>query len=85
MDAMSDEFVRVSMDKMVKKKMLNLTKETLHLIRSVVETSVDYSSKIDTRTFKGYGMFPKINYPWNKYLLTGILRCGYCGGFWRHQ
>lgn len=74
MDMMSDEFVQVSMDKMVKKKCLNLSDETLQMIRSVVETAIVYSGQIDTRTFKGYGMFPKIIYPWNKYLLTGIVR-----------
>jgi len=74
MDMMADEYVQVSMDKMVKKKCINLHNDTLQMIESVVETAIKYSGAIDTRTFKGYGMLPKINYPWNKYLLAGIIR-----------
>ena len=43
-----------------------------------VETAKNYIEnnfkEIDTRTFNGYGMFPKLKYNWNKYLLVGIVR-----------
>lgn len=74
MDVMSDEFVQVSKDKMVKKDQIGLSAEILEEIRSVIETVISYSGKIDTRFYKGYGMLPKIKYPWNKYLLVGIVR-----------
>lgn len=74
METMSDEYVQVSIDRMVKKSAFNMQDETLEEIRNTVSTMIKYSGDIDTRKFKGYNMLPKIKYPWSKYLLVGIVR-----------
>ena len=74
MDNMSDNFVQVDIDKMIKKEFLGINDETLRNIKKIINLLLNNFKEIDTRTFNGYGMFPKLKYIWNKYLLVGIVR-----------
>ena len=74
MDNMSDNFVQVDIDKMIKKEFLGINDETLRNIKKIINLILNNFKEIDTRTFNGYGMFPKLKYNWNKYLLVGIVR-----------
>lgn len=74
MENMSDEYVQVAIDKMVKKEVMNLSDADINEIRKIVTMMVEHAGEIHTSTFKGYGMLPKIKYSWNKYLLVGIIR-----------
>lgn len=74
MDSMSDNYVQVDLDKMVKKEYVGLTEENIRNIKKTIKLLINNFGEIDTRTFNGYSMFPKIKYNWNKYLLAGIVR-----------
>lgn len=74
MDSMSDNFVQVDLDKMVKKEYVGLTEENIRNIKKIIKLLINNFGEIDTRTFNGYSMFPKLKYDWNKYLLAGIVR-----------
>lgn len=74
MENMSDQFVQIDMDKMVKKEKLCITDDDLRGIKKIINLLISNFKCIDTRIFNGYSMFPKIKYEWNKYLLVGIVR-----------
>lgn len=73
MEELSDEFVQVSKDGMVKKEILDIKNEELEKIDEILEL-VLRRDEIKIENFAGYFLFPKINKAWNKYLLVGIIR-----------
>lgn len=74
MENMSDEYVQVDIDEMVKIEKLNLDEITIHEIKKVIDLILDNFDVIETTKFNGYSLLPKISYVWNKYLLVGIIR-----------
>ena len=74
MEDMSDEFVQVNIETMVKKNKINIDQNSLNDIQKLIELIIKRFGKLDTRQFNGYQMFPSIGYHWNKYLLVGIVR-----------
>lgn len=74
MESMSDNFVQIDVDTMVKKEVLDLSEEDLRQIKKLINLLLNNFECIDTRTFNGYSMLPKLKYDWNKYLLVGIIR-----------
>ena len=74
MEDMSDEFVQVNIETMVKKNKINIDQNALNDIQKLIELIIKRFGKLDTRQFNGYQMFPSIEYHWNKYLLVGIVR-----------
>lgn len=70
---MSELFVQINRDSMIKKEKLNLTNEKLKGIHDFVEMIVG-KKELRLDNFDGYFMLPKIEKPWNKYLLVGIIR-----------
>jgi hypothetical protein len=74
MESMSEEYVIVSNGEMVRKDVLNLDQPTLLLISQLLNKLTSNSEEIDTTVFDKYWLFPKLNYSWNKYLLSGIVR-----------
>ena len=73
MEDMSEVFVQINRDSMIKKEKLNLTNEKLKEIHDFVEMIVG-KKELRLDNFDGYFMLPKIEKPWNKYLLVGIIR-----------
>lgn len=73
MENMSDQFIQVSIDEMIKKDKFNFESIKTELDR-ILNLIFDRTDKIDTRSFNGYSMLPRFNYSWNKYLLAGIIR-----------
>ena len=73
MEDMSESFVQINRDSMIKKEKLNLTNEKLKEIHDFVEMIVG-KKELRLDNFDGYFMLPKIEKPWNKYLLVGIIR-----------
>lgn len=74
MENMSDEYVQVDMDEMVKIEKINLDEIKINEIKKVIDLILDNFDVINTSKFNGYSLFPKISYVWNKYLLVGIIR-----------
>lgn len=74
MEDMSDNYVQVSMDTMYRKDVFQFSPETLEKIKVLLDLLILKFEKIDTSEFKGYHMFPKCFFPWNKYLMVGIVR-----------
>ena len=70
----SDDYVQVNVDTMVKKSVLNISYDVLLEIEKTLNFIFDKYSVINTESFNGYIMFPKIGYQWNKYLLAGVIR-----------
>jgi hypothetical protein len=79
MDEMSDSFVQINIDTMIKKERLGLSEKTLGEIDEMLNLIFTKYDSIDTKSFSGYQMFPDVKYHWNKYLLSGILK-SYFGG-----
>lgn len=74
MEVMSDEYVQVDIDEMVKIEKLNLNEITIKEIKKVIDLILNNFDVIETTKFNAYSLFPKISYVWNKYLLIGIIR-----------
>lgn len=74
MENMSDEYVQVDIDEMVKIEKLNLNEVTIKEIKKVIDLILDNFNVIETSKFNAYSLLPKISYVWNKYLLVGIIR-----------
>ena len=73
MEELSDEYIQISKDTMIKKEKLELTEEKLNPIKEFMDLALK-EQEIVTNNFDGYYMLPKINRTWNKYLLVGIIR-----------
>lgn len=73
-DTLSDEYVQVDADKLIKKEALQISQDMIKETGKSVSLILDYSPNIDTRIFSGFGMLPNIGTKWNKYLLVGIIR-----------
>ncbi len=74
MDDMSDEYVQINIDTMVRKEKLGITQEQLTQLNQLLDLIFDKYNELDTSVFKGYQMLPKMSVQWNKYLLIGIIR-----------
>lgn len=81
MEDMSDEFVQINIDTMIKKELLGFIeikkKEFIDLF-DLIFTKFEF---VDTRTFNGYAMLPSLEYKWNKYLLVGVIRSFFLNQF----
>ncbi len=80
MEDMSESYVQINKDSMLKKEKLNLTEEKLKEIHDFIEMVVK-EKELKTDNFDGYFMLPRIEKPWNKYLLVGIIRSYFSNEF----
>lgn len=74
MEDMSDEYVQVDLDEMVRIDKMNLSESKVGEIKKSIDLILDNFDIIETSKFNGYSLLPKISYVWNKYLLVGIIR-----------
>lgn len=74
MENMSDEYVQVNVDTMVKKDLIGISDNFLSNFKSMFNLIFSKFKSIDTRLFNGYMLLPSLDYKWNKYLLVGIIR-----------
>lgn len=74
MEDMSDEFVQINMDTMVKKGLLHFDETKKKAFIDLFDLIFAKFESVDTRTFNGYAMLPNLDYKWNKYLLVGVIR-----------
>lgn len=74
LDDMSDSYVQINKDTMLKKDKFNLSDENLKEIANILSLLFTKHNEINTAYFKGYNIFPALRYSWNKYLLVGIIR-----------
>ena len=70
---LSDEYVQISKDGMIKKDKFNISEENLLKIKELVDLILK-NNNLKTEEFNGYFMLPKLDRPWNKYMLVGIIR-----------
>lgn len=70
---MSDDFVQINMDSMISIERFEISQTEINEIDGILKLLLD-NGNINTKTFKGYALFPKLKYIWNKYLLIGIIR-----------
>lgn len=69
----SQDFVTIDEGVLVNKKTLALTDDEIGQIRDVLNFRINSWGPIDVDDFKAYGAFPTLKYPWNKFLLVGIV------------
>lgn len=74
MDDMSDEYVQVNIDTMMRKESLGISPEQISQLKQILHLIFAKYPELDTNIFKGYAILPKMPVPWNKYLLVGIIR-----------
>lgn len=74
MENMSEDFVQINMDSMISKKKFAISNDALTELKSLLNLVITKNGCLNTNSFNGYFMFPKIEYHWNKYLLVGIIR-----------
>lgn len=70
---LSDEYVQVSVDGMIRKSKFKITEEELKKIQNLLDLILQ-NNEFRTDNFDGYFMLPKLERPWNKYMLIGIIR-----------
>ena len=73
-DEMSEEFVQVSIDKMIKKDSLSLSDIDLNRIGTILMGLFNLTKKIEVSLLKNFTTFPKLNIVWTHYVLVGIIR-----------
>ena len=71
---LSDRFVQVSQDAMVKKDKLHLDSNLIDKIKNEISYYIKSFGKINTIKYKGYESLPDIGIKWNKFSLAGIVR-----------
>lgn len=71
---LSDSFVQISQDTMIKKENLNLDQSIIDKIKTEISYYIKSFGKINTIKYKGYESLPDVGVKWNKYLLAGIIR-----------
>ncbi len=71
---MSDDYIQVNMSKMVKKNLFNINEKFLNELKKSLNYYLNSFGSINTKSYKGYSVLPKISIKWNKYLLVGIVR-----------
>lgn len=73
MEDLSDEYIQINKDSMIKFQNLEISEENLGNIKEFIDLLLK-DKEFRTDNFDGYFMLPKLNKPWNKYLLIGIIR-----------
>ena len=73
MDDLSDEYVQINKDSMIRKEELNITREQLEKIEEFMDLLLK-NKEVKTDEFNGYFMLPRLARGWNKYLLIGIIK-----------
>ena len=74
MEDMSDNFVQVNIETMIRKDKFEMTDDQVKKLDNLISLIIGRFEQIDTRSFNGYQMLPKVKYHWNKYLLAGVVR-----------
>jgi len=70
----ADDYVQINQDKIIKKDLLNLSKDLLNGINSEIRYYIQSFGEIDSEKYLGFSSLPNIGKTWNKYLLLGIVR-----------
>ena len=65
MDDLSEEYIQINKDSMIRKEELNLTKEQLQKIEEFMDLLVK-NNQLKMDDFDGYFMLPKLTRGWNK-------------------
>lgn len=75
-DSLSNDFVLVDYDKIIRKEkfIINHGAELLNQIKKEISFYINSFGTINSDDFIGYNSLPKINYVWNKAILLGITR-----------
>ena len=73
MEDLSDEYVQINKDSMMKIEKFEISEDKLERIKEFIDLLLK-GKEFRTDNFDGYFMLPKLNKPWNKYLLIGIIR-----------
>ncbi len=73
-DKVSNDFVQIDVDTMIKKEKLNISDFQLNEIKKVLDLILNNYEEINTKHFEGYVVLPKLLIAWNKYLLVGIIK-----------
>jgi hypothetical protein len=74
MTNISDDFVQISQDKLIKKEMFEISDEQLLQIRRELEIFVKSFGQIMSETYSSHSSLPSLKYSWNNYLLLGIVK-----------
>ena len=74
MEEKSDDFVQINISTMVSKDKFDISNDQLKKIDDFLIMFFDICDSIDLSQFHGYSFLPELSYPWNKYLLVGIIR-----------
>lgn len=73
-EEISEDFVQVSLDKLIAKENFFISETDITKIKDELRFFISSFGAINTKVYNGYTQMPKIEYPWNKYLLVGIVR-----------
>lgn len=74
MEDLSDTFVQVGLDSMVKKETLGIDDNFLKQLTHTLNLIFTRFNELKLANFTGYSLLPKLERKWNKYLLVGIIR-----------
>lgn len=74
MEELSDEYVQIDIDTMIKMDSFKISEEQLNKIDDLIDLILKSKKEINTNSFDGYLMLPQLNEKWNKYMLAGIVR-----------
>ena len=73
MEDLSDEYIQISKDGMIRKEKLNIEKDKIENIKELIDLIIK-DGELRMSDFNGYFLLPRLERPWNKYMLVGIIR-----------
>jgi hypothetical protein len=71
---MSEDFVQISRDKMIRKDCLDVSDYLLNIIENIVNGLLKFKPNLEVNDIKNFSTFPKLPVMWNQFVLVGIIR-----------
>jgi hypothetical protein len=73
-EEMSEDFVQISRDKMIRKDCLDVSDYLLNIIENIVNGLLKFKPNLEVNDIKNFSTFPKLPVMWNQFVLVGIIR-----------
>ncbi len=73
-EEMSEDFVQISRDKMIRKDCLDISDYSLNIIENIVNGLLKFKPNIEVNDIRNFSTFPKLPVIWNQFVLVGIIR-----------
>lgn len=71
---MGEKFIQVEQQKMIKIANFKISSSMLFRVEQIMKYLLKKTPVFDLATIKNFSTFPQVSFPWNEYLLIGIIK-----------